>query len=132
MSSPNANNDFEQLDDPFASSGVGMDSTDMNEGGFGDPGLGDGGLSEGSQFGDAESMGSGSMVENLPAVGRENAVKEEVRYKKPRVDLFLVMLFLSWSALITVIVLLWFECHPSEYGEVPYQESSRPVVTSAS
>lgn len=129
---PNNNNEFEPLDDPFASSGVGMDDAGLQDGGTPVDANGDG-TSENSPFGDSGLADTGNALDSFPSPASEPLVnaKEEVRYKTPRPDLFLVLLFISWAALLIVIGLLWFECHPSEYGEVPYKESSRPVVNSS-
>lgn len=54
---------------------------------------------------------------------------KEIVYRKPRFDLYAMLLFISWFALLGAIAILWFECDPSEYGDPPYKESSRPVVS---
>lgn len=139
MSSPNSNNEFEELDDPFGASGIASD-----------------GLQEDMPF-DSELGAPEGEAENFTPVPNEDGVDNaepipdgvtpddippeqdapvmdqgvaEVQYKKAHCwDLFSWLLFISWLALLGGIVFLWLECPPSEYGDPPFKESSVPVKT---
>ncbi len=138
MSSLNSNNENEFLDDPFASSGItSIGNEQPNE-------------QESSQVQSefesdqpddlAPSNGEAQPeVEEQPFVDfapvdadskAENEEAQEIKYKKPRFDVYAMLLFLSWCALLTGIALFWFECDPTEYGDPPYKEGSVPVVRS--
>ena len=144
MSSLNSNNKFEDLDDPFGSSGIPSDDfqEDMP---FGSelgapegeaenfapaPEEGDAGSTEQPADGDnPEAMEFPEEEASAPQPEEEGAA---VEYKKaPCWDMFSWLLFISWLALLGGILILWLECPPSEYGDPPYKESSVPVKTAA-
>ena len=141
MSSLNSNNEFEDLDDPFGSSGIA--SEDFQE----DLSLG---AEQIAPEGDADNFtpapeegGDGSTEqpaqeenpEGLEFTEEASSPEPEeevvaVEYKKAHCwDLFSWLLFISWLALLAGILFLWLECPPTEYGDPPFKESSVPVKT---
>ena len=140
MSSLNSNNEFEDLDDPFGSSGIASEDfqedmpfgTELNsaegeaenftpapeEGG-------DGSMEQPAQEENPESM---EFTEEASPSEQEEVIT--VEYKKAHCwDMYSWLLFIAWLALLGGILILWLECPPSEYGDPPYKESSVPVKT---
>lgn len=49
------------------------------------------------------------------------------KFRRPRLDLYTVLLLLSLVFIIIATVIHHYECTPYEYGEVPYKASSQPL-----
>ena len=137
VSSPNSNNEFEELDDPFGASGIASEDYQMDSPFDQAEELQPDAGEETSIPSDQAADGSAEQVENLEGldVADEPAVSDDVQspvqYKKTRCwDMYSWLLFISWLALLAGILFLWLECPPSEYGDPPYKENSVPVKTS--
>ena len=74
-------------------------------------------------------------AENAPADGvaafEEAPQPEAPKFRRPRVDLYTVLLILSLGFIIVAAVIHYFETTPYEYGTPPYKEGSQ-IMTPAS
>ena len=143
MSSLNSNNEFEDLDDPFGSSGIASEGfqEDLNLGSELNAPEGEAEnfapASEEGYAGSTEQPADGVNPEGLDFTEEAPASEPEeevvtVEYKKAHCwDMYSWLLFIAWLALLGGILILWLECPPNEYGDPPYKESSVPVKTAA-
>lgn len=49
------------------------------------------------------------------------------KFRRPRLDLYTVLLVLTLIFIVIATVINHYECTPYEYGEVPYKSSSQPL-----
>ncbi|MDO4575026.1 MAG: hypothetical protein Q4D98_07415 [Planctomycetia bacterium] len=58
------------------------------------------------------------------------AAKKTMQYRRPRMDLYTVLLLLALVFISAAAAIHYFECSPYEYGTPPYKEGS-PIARPA-
>ncbi len=57
----------------------------------------------------------------------EDSGPQKPRFRRPRLDLYTVLLVLSLLFIIIATIIHHYECTPYEYGNPPYKTSSQPL-----
>lgn len=71
--------------------------------------------------------GEDAFAQPLPEEEEVLSGPEKPRFRRPRLDLYTVLLVLSLIFIVIATMIHHYECTPYEYGKIPYKASSQPL-----